>query len=295
MNTPILCICLLEQTAIAYQSNDWETWAPIYIKGEPLLSHQNDIDQIQMMLDEINQAFNLDDALRDVHLCVIYAENQVNLALQTLTRANTKFANQIFSSRPLALIYQYYQEKNPNAEIPALSQISSDWIQTHLLTLLGLENSWDQMQKHLVELKQQEMRLLEQQKSLENEFKQQQTQHEKEKQNWEQQITNKKQELSLLTAPDLENLLSFLPAIFKDFWNTVRPDELANIAGLLTPPQISSPFPSLSNAAVQSKKRQFQLLSEADQQQILQFCILLKKDFSLSTHLEFQSLIGELD
>lgn len=295
MSNPILCICLLEQTAIAYQSHDWETWIPIHIKGEPRFPHQNQLDQIHIMLDEINQSFNLDDALHDVHLCMIYSENQAKLALQSLTRANTQFKNQIFSSRPLQRLHQYYLEKNPDAEPLDLAQLSPECFQQHLLPLFSFDYSWKQTQKRLAELEQKETLLLEQQKAHESTFQQLQAQHAKTQQAWEKQIADKKHELSLLTAPDLENLSSFLPAIFKDFWNTVRPDELATIAGLLTPPKIPSPFPSLSNAAVQSKKRQFLALSTADQQQILQFCILLKKDFDLRVHLEFQPLIGELD
>lgn len=46
----------------------------------------------------------------------------------------------------------------------------------------------------------------------------------------QQQISQAKDQLQRLQQPDMESLVSFLPAIFKDFWNTVRPDELAMIA-----------------------------------------------------------------
>ena len=99
----------------------------------------------------------------------------------------------------------------------------------------------------------------------------------------------------VLQRPNLESLLSFLPSIFKNFWNTVRPDELANIAGLVDVPKVQSPYHNPSLAAVQAKKRQFQALVDTEKAQIINFCRQLKQDYNLNIHLEFQTLIGELD
>ena len=75
----------------------------------------------------------------------------------------------------------------------------------------------------------------------------------------------------------------------------MRPDELANIAGLLDIPDVPSPFHNPTLSAVQSKKRQFQALAETEQQQIITFCRQLKQDYDLHLHLEFQQIIGALD
>lgn len=92
------------------------------------------------------------------------------------------------------------------------------------------------------------------------------------------------------------NVVSFLPAIFKDFWNIVRPDELAMLVGNINPPQIPSPYQSPNISAVQQKKRQFTAISEQNQDKIIQLCRELARNYNtLVIHAEFKPVIGDLD
>lgn len=290
-----LCICVLDNEIFAYQSNDWQKWSNIKIKGEQGYSHQNKMDNFNVALNEYDQSLNQDNHLQDVHLYVIYTQKNTEFALALLKSAKDKYKNEVFSCRPLEHIYQYYSEQNSGASVPKLDTLNSQWIENNLLLLLSFDSSWKTAQKRLAEIKQKEQALINEQKLKANQFAQTQAEQEQQKQRLDKEINDKKQALAVVTTPSLESLLSYLPSIFKDFWATVRPDELANITGLLTPPQIPSPIQNPSIQAVQSKKRQFLLLNEDEKNQIIGFCILLKQDFDLKIHLEFQPLIGELD
>lgn len=79
-----------------------------------------------------------------------------------------------------------------------------------------------------------------------------------------------------LQVPDMERLLVFLPAIFRNFWGVVRPDELALMAGTLKVPVIESPYPDPSAATVATLKRQLQKLPETDRAQVTGFCRALQ-------------------
>lgn len=295
MKNSDLCICILDETILAYHRHNEQGWLGLNIKGERAYHHQGQAEDVNDVLQECNELLNLDDLLQEINLHVVYADRQTNLAMMFLNKATKVYKNQKFISRPLAQVYQYYADKNKNAKQPALDDIDDAWIQNHLLILLDFDSSWRQAQKHLSDIKQKQQEYLNQQKIDELTFSKHQTQKQQEKSALEKQIRDKKQELAVVLAPEMESLLSFLPSIFKDFWTVVRPDELANIAGLLTPPQIPSPIQNPSDQAVKSKLRQFVLLDDDQQTQIIGFCRLLKQDFDLTIHIQFRPLIGDLD
>lgn len=70
----------------------------------------------------------------------------------------------------------------------------------------------------------------------------------------------------------LEQLLVFLPVIFRNFWSVVRPDELALLAGTFQVPNIPSPYPEPSADTITTLKQRFLQLSEHQQASIIGFC-----------------------
>ena len=172
--------------------------------------------------------------------------------------------------------------------------------QSTVLPLVWHEDSLVQQQLALSQLfdekKQLEQQITLMQNNAEQALAEQVQQLEQDKAYLQQQISQAKDQLQRLQQPDMESLVSFLPAIFKDFWNTVRPDELAMIVGNINSPQIPSPYNSPSLSAVQQKKRQFTATAEQNQEKIIQLCRELARNYNtLVIHAEFKPVIGELD
>lgn len=270
-------------------------WLRLSIKGEDIFEHHDNQQALNVVLKECNQRLNLDDQLKSVTVHLVYATSYydwLKYALLTLEELQNQDV-QILSWQSLT---DYISQKSTE---PVPVCLTNDWIISHILPLVCLDGSWQAHQQLLEALTLQEQM---QQAAIKDETKQVQTdftlqlaQLQSEKQKLQVEIRDVQQRLGALQRPNIESLLSFLPSIFKNFWHEVRPDELANIAGLLTAPQIPSPSHNPSLSAVQAKKRQFLALAETEQQQIIGFCRQLKQDYDLNIHIEFQTIIGALD
>lgn len=70
----------------------------------------------------------------------------------------------------------------------------------------------------------------------------------------------------------LESLLAFLPIIYRNFWSSVRPEELAALAGTTQIPSIPSPYPEPDGALVSAMKKRFLKLPEQERNALLDFC-----------------------
>lgn len=285
-----VCVCLLDDVLYIYKSLDLIDWSIIPIKGEEQYHHAQQIHHLKDVLENCNQRLNLENQLRDVHFSLIYAEQKAGWCVKFVELLTKDYANHSFQVRPLQHLLTYYAEKN-NKNV----KIEPAWIEEHILPLLTFDSSWKQSQQMIATLKQQQQKLVNDEQLAKSDFQQRMQQLEQNKAHLQKEILDKKQQLAIIQRPNLEALLSFLPSIFKNFWHTVRPDELANIAGLLEAPNIPSPYHNPTRSTVQAKKRQFLQLQDDEQQRIIGFCYLLKQDFNLDVHLEFQPLIGALD
>jgi hypothetical protein len=98
--------------------------------------------------------------------------------------------------------------------------------------------------------------------------------------------------INALRLPDVEHLLVFLPAIYRNFWGVVRPDELALLAGTLKVPDIDSPYSEPSPDTVLMLKRRFLQLPELDRERVLGFCHELPH--RLDVRPEMRDLIREI-
>lgn len=79
-------------------------------------------------------------------------------------------------------------------------------------------------------------------------------------------------ELKLLRLPDVEHLLVYLPAIYRNFWSVVRPYEVAMLAGTFRPITVPSPFPDPTPDTVLAMKQRLKAMAPADRDKILAFC-----------------------
>jgi len=290
-----LCLCLLKDEIQVYKSRNQTTWDILPIQGEESFLHQNRKDCLNNILQECSQRLNLDTKLEDVTMTILYAVQDYSWLIEALQQLHNLKNKQVQILHWQCLVE--YACKNLAEEIP--TSLPPEWIAQYILPLTCLENSWQEHQKLIDSLKlqkqiQQEQLQAEEQQAQTN-FAEQLAKLQAEKLKLLAEVREVQKKIAAVQRPDLEVLLSFLPSIFKNFWNTVRPDELANIAGLLNTPNVSSPYHNPTSSAVQAKKRQFQALAEAEQQQVIDFCRELKKDYDLNLHLEFQPIIGALD
>lgn len=97
-----------------------------------------------------------------------------------------------------------------------------------------------------------------------------------ERQKHEAQIQKLQEQLHALQLPSMEehllNLLTYLPAFYRNFFGTVRPDELALLAGTLHVPAVPSPFPDPSPNTVHALRKRFMSLPADEQARVLGFC-----------------------
>lgn len=105
------------------------------------------------------------------------------------------------------------------------------------------------------------------------------------------QLAQKQAQLSTSQFPSIENLLTFLPVIYRGFWTRVRPDELALLAGTLTVPQIQSPYPDPTPDTVFVLKRRFMQLTDIDRERIRDFCRELPH--RLEVRAEMRDVMGD--
>ena len=87
-------------------------------------------------------------------------------------------------------------------------------------------------------------------------------------------------------SPPLDQLVTFLPAIFRNFWGQVRPEEVAIFAGSAEIPAIPSPCPEPSRDELEALKRRLLQLPVEEQMKILIACRRLRQSFRLDVRPE---------
>ncbi len=295
MSKYTLCLCLLDDEIQVYKSINQTVWDILPIHGEESFLHHHRKDCLKTILQECSQRLNLDTKLENVTVNILYTVQSYSWLIEALVQLEHLENKQVQILQFQNLVEYVRKSLMQEITIP----LNPTLITQYILPLTCLDNSWQEHQNLVNSLAvqkqiQQEQLQLEEQQA-QSDFAEQLSKLQLEKQKLQIEIKDMQQKLAMVQRPNLENLLSYLPSVFKNFWNTIRPDELANIAGLLDVPVIPSPYYSPTTAAVQAKKRRFLALETNEQQQIVEFCRQLKQDFDLNLHLEFQSIIGALD
>lgn len=294
-----ICVLILSDVAISFKresGKDWQSWV---VKGEPAFRHHGKTGTVEAIVRDVCERLHFKDKLKSVELSLVYAE-----ASRSLLEGSIKCLHELecahWQIRRWEALYQ-------QAAISSRSKVdnktpSAEWIKNYVLPLLAYEPELELLRQQEHERAMAALQAEKQQltQSIQAEQATAKQSHEQtlamlqaEKNKLLQELQLLKQQHTVLAKPNMEQLLSFLPAIFKDFWNKVRPDELAIIAGHITVPVIPSPYFSPGQSAVLAKKRQFLQLAAADQQQILRFCQELQHNYALQMHAEFFPLLGD--
>lgn len=85
--------------------------------------------------------------------------------------------------------------------------------------------------------------------------------------------------------PDMEQLLVFLPVLFRNFWSTVQPADLALLAGTLDVPHVPSPCPEPSPETISRMKRELMQMSESKRAQLMAFCQKLPHQLTMRSEM----------
>lgn len=81
-----------------------------------------------------------------------------------------------------------------------------------------------------------------------------------------------KQQAQSVGKLDIEQLCAYLPIIYRNFWNSIKPSDLAIIAGSYDIPDIPSPFPEPDRDTVAMMKNRLQQLPASEYQKIANLC-----------------------
>lgn len=291
MSKKILSIVILNKNLSIYEFQDG-MWESMPIKGEQHYDHENDITCLNNSINELNERMNKGDNLAQYQVTIIYTQSKADWlgqALSLLTDSYQCKKIQVLRYEPIIDSIEVFDQKKVN---------NPNWISKYLLPIVIVENKFDELQKQEKvlnnELTSLKKSLDDNKKTLYQDYDQYTQQLKREKQQLLEQIDNLKTQTNNVQTPNLETLISYLPAIFRDFWNIVPPIELANIAGKINPPNIPSPYYSPSEQAVALQKRKFDRLDENTQKDIVAFGIQLSQHYSLRPHRIFSKLFMEV-
>lgn len=294
-----ICLLMMPDVAVSFKresGKDWQTWV---VKGEPEFRHYRKAGSVEAIVRDVCERLHFKDKLQSVEFSLVYAEES-----RPLLEGSIKCLHELecanWQIRRWDALYQ-------QAAISSRSKVdnkipSVEWMKNYVLPLLAYEPELETLRQQEHERAMAALQAEKQQltRSIQAEQSTAKQSHEQtlallqsEKNKLLQELQLLKQQHTVLAKPNMEQLLSFLPAIFKDFWNKVRPDELAIVAGHITVPVIPSPYFSPGQSAVLAKKRQFLQLAAADQQQIIRFCQELQHNYALQMHAEFSPLLSE--
>jgi hypothetical protein len=274
-----LAIFVQHQKVVCYSCNAAGLWAHQRIKGE------NSVDippgkaaaTLQQVLKDQSDRINQQHDLRDVELHLLYGLGDVE-AMADAPKALTSLhcsTWQILRLEPLL-------ERAAVAKgfTPAAPLEDEKWLKTVLLPILTSTFAYSNKAFQAEEAR----ALQEHEDTMESLRADVQIKH--------HEVAQLQARINALQLPGVEHLLVYLPAIYRNFWGVVRPDELALLAGTLEVPKIQSPYPDPSPDTVVMLKRRFLSLPEIDRERVLGFCRELPH--RLDVRSEMRELFGEI-
>lgn len=270
-------------------------WQLRRLKGEACIELRGKQPLLQL-LQELSDQINAENALADVHVHLIYGRETVDMlksAPQDLLQMQCK-TWQMLQLEPLLSRAQAHKP------CPAVQSFLThlddkgcatlDWTRQVLLPIVSSTFFYTD---HAVVAELERVR-----QTWQAQTEQARHAHEEtleslraERQNHEAQIQLLQQQVQALQLPSVEHLLTFLPAFYRNFFGTVRPDELALLAGTLQVPTLPSPFPDPSPNTVYALRKRFLSLPPGEQGRVLNFCRQLPH--ALDARVEMKDLFSE--
>ena len=107
----------------------------------------------------------------------------------------------------------------------------------------------------------------------------------------EAEIVTQREQLAALLRPAMDDLLTYLPAIYRNVFGVISPHDLALLAGNLQIPQIPSPWPEPSPDTLQAIQARLRKMPEQRAGQLRDFCRRLPHKLELRA--EMRAWLGE--
>jgi hypothetical protein len=266
-----IVILVQQKKAVCFSCDERGTWGRQCINGEPVVDLEPVQGYLSPVLKELSDLLNESTKLNGVHVHVLYDDSdediltllpQVLSELQCSTHKSEKL-------QPWLQIAQTASRKQPKA--PFLNSINDEWL---IKTLLPVLNNNPETARQT--LKSEEER--ERQGNIETLRAKLSASNDEVVRLAAQisllqaQLAQKQAQISSTQFPSMENLLVFLPAIYRNFWGVVRPDELALLAGTLTVPEVASPYTDPSPDTVLVLRRRLLALPESERDCVIGWC-----------------------
>lgn len=274
-----LAIFVQHQKVVCYSCNAAGLWAHQRIKGE------NSVDippgkaaaTLQQVLKDQSDRINQQHDLRDVELHLLYGLGDVEAMADVPKVLSSLHCStwQILRLEPLLERAAVARGITPPAPLE-----DEKWLKAVLLPILTSTFAYSNKAFQAEEARARH----EHEDTMESLRADVQIKH--------QEVAQLQARINALQLPGVEHLLVYLPAIYRNFWGVVRPDELALLAGTLEVPNIPSPYHEPSANTVLMLKRRFESLPELDRERVLGFCRALPH--RLDVRSEMRDLFGEV-
>jgi hypothetical protein len=266
----VLVVLLLDRHASCFVRDAQSAWRHERLHGESWYLLRGEAG-LEAVLRELSNRINYSDGLAKFTLHLIYDEatlSQLAHVASALSDVQCKHWQvlQWESLRDRAALL--------NGSAPALPLPSTDWLRQGLLPVLEAafnyrEDTLAAEHRHadaVARLNADRMRL-------------------------EAEIALQRQQLAALQRPALDDLLTYLPALYRHVFSSIAPHDLALLAGSLQAPQIPSPWPEPTPDTLQALQSRLRKLPAQRAQQLRDFCRQLPHRLELRA--EMRAWLGE--
>ena len=239
---------LTQESMISCFSKESNQWIPFTLKGEETIAIS-----MTEAFNRLNQDLNLSTQLQTVSILILSGDNPSEDLFEGLNSYERLGGTdwQLIKLDLLRNISGFALQDNLSEQMPK-ALLSLDMTATDQLDKLSKKT--EDMNENVEALQREKTRL--------------------------------KAEIQSMQGVPLEYLVTFLPAIYKNFWSTIRPDELAILAGSLEAPSIPSPYSEPSQDTVLTLRKKMQFLPELEQQRIKAFCLSLEHPLTIRNEMK---------
>jgi hypothetical protein len=270
----LLVVLLLDGHAACFVRDGQTRWQQEPIHGEAWypLAGNNALAQV---LDELDQRLNCSDQLAGFALHLVYEQSALPwLADVARALAAVRCGTwQVLRWEPLRDRAAMLSGQAPAASLPAI-----DWLQQSLLPVLEATFQYqdDALAAERARAEQQHADTLESLRA--------------DRLRLEAEIAIQREQLSALQRPAMDDVLAYLPAIYRNLFGSIAPHDLALLAGQLQVPPIPSPWPEPSPDTLHALQARLRKLPEPRATQLRDFCRQLPHPLEL--RVEMRAWLG---